>query len=105
MKSTDVFNRRQPNRGTPKLGIHDVFLSRYFQIKGHTWRYSLKERSSSNSYAVFVETNEGIECIGFAKPDRNKIIISVRRDGIDWTSSIKLSDIEMFGMKTGFEEI
>lgn len=97
LKAKDVLNRRQEQRSL-NLGIHDISCAKYFTINNETWRYKLTAREFESDYAVY-RVDDVIECIGFAKPDRNKIIISVNKHGLIWESRIALSSIQIFGEK------
>lgn len=102
MKERDMFNRRQKERPL-KLGLHDISLARYFTIGESSERYSISTRQFSDDYAVYSQRDQ-VECIGFASPDRNKILITVRHHGLDWTTRIALSDIHIFGNKLPSEK-
>lgn len=94
-KELDTLNRRQKERPL-NLGIHGISLARYFTIGDQSNRYTLTERPMNGDYMVHAIDDER-KLIGYAKPDRNKIIMSVRRDGIDWVSKIPFSQIHIYG--------
>lgn len=99
MKTEDPLNRRQKERPL-KLGLHDISCAQYFTIGDQSLRYLIKIRAGYlNDYAVYSLANDSRECIGFASPDRNNIIIVVRHHGLDWSTKVKLSDIHIFGSK------
>lgn len=95
-KKDDVLNRRQKERPL-QLGIHDISLARYFTIGEQSFRYNLRKQPYRDDYVVHID-NDGVrECIGYATPDRNKIIISVRKHGLDFSTRIPLSQIKIYG--------
>jgi hypothetical protein len=98
LKSRDVLNRRQKERPL-KLGMHDIACARYFTIDNSERRYSLRIQEFASECPVYYYSLEGQECIGYASPDRNKIVINVQKHGLRWTSKISLSDIKIFGSK------
>lgn len=95
----DVLNRRQKERPL-KLGIHDISCARYFTYGGSVSRFSLKAQQFSDDYSVYVHEGGSKACIGYATPERNKIVIRVRRHGLDWSVKIALKDISIFGEKS-----
>lgn len=98
LKASDWHNRRQKERPL-QLGIHDISLATYFTIGESSARYSLKTQQFAQDYIVYSITDGVKECIGYASPDRNKIIIKVRKHGLDWMCKIALKDIHIFGNK------
>lgn len=95
-KKYDFMNRRQIERPL-NLGLYDISLARYFTIGESSERYCIKRQQFCDDYSVYSLRDDKQECIGFAIPDRNKILIRVHRYGLDWQAKVSLSEIHIFG--------
>ena len=98
-KAQDILNRRQVERPV-NLGIHDISCARYFTIGEQSFRYSLKAQEFTADYRVYLVDDNKYELIGYALPiNGKKFSISVRSNGLDWSTKINISEVHIYGNK------